>query len=101
MIYDNSIIENYILQKSTGIFEVFKMTWNHLNNSLKAKGINKIHIFLNIMYLQLIKILHAVLIVNTNKIRINVEDNVNQLVEEVIKNNENNKIKYLVYNINN
>ena len=45
--------------------------------------------------------MHAVLIVNTNKIRINVEDNVNQLVEEVIKNNENNKIKYLVYNINN
>ena len=91
-------IQKIIPKNSNSLFNIIYITYKHLENELKQKGINEIQIYLNIIFPKISKIIKQYLTKNTKEIRNNFEKEINEIVESCIREYNMYKKIYLEWN---
>ena len=95
---NNDDVKELLPHESKSIIEIMGKTYKHLETALKAKGINEIQIFLNLIYPKLSNIITKFPLIKTIEIRRNVEKSINELIDSSVNEYENYKKTYIEYN---
>ena len=91
-------MKNYLI-KNTEILTIIEIDWNLLKESLKQKNINSIQIFMNLIFKKLSKLIKECKCFKIDEERIKFEKQVDDLIEQCIKEYPKYSIKYNRENI--
>ena len=86
-------MKQYLI-RDMDIIQIIKFDWNLLKESLQKKNIGSIQIFMNMIFRKLSNLIKECKILNNLKQRENFEKEVENLVEECLKNYPNFSVKY-------